>query len=96
MNYVCNFIANNYNTVNKTNYIKWDNNEYFSGDFIELEISLYIQTKLFEYLGNDIKNFNVSYRDDNIIISFTYKNIIGFISDKTDIDGNLFWEIFMY
>lgn len=97
MNNVCNFIKNNYNnTINKTNYIKWNNDECFTGDFIELKISLYIKSKLFEYLGNDIKDINFSYKDDNIIISFSYKNNIIFISDKTDIDGNLFWEIFMY
>ena len=39
MNNVCNFIKNNYdNTINKTNYIKWNNDECFTGDFIELKI----------------------------------------------------------
>ena len=69
MNYICNFIKNNYNTENKIDYIKWDDNEYFSGDFIELKISLYIKNKLLEYLGNDIKDIiNHSDNDKMIMI----------------------------
>ena len=94
MNSVCNFIKNNKNE--KKYCIKWDDSEYFSGDFIELKISLYIKSKLLEYLGNDIKNINHYFNDDNIIISFTYNNIIGLISEKTDINGNLLWELLMY
>ena len=65
MNSICNFIKNNKNE--KKYCIKWDDSEYFSGDFIELKISLYIKSKLLEYLGNDIKNINHYFNDDNII-----------------------------